>query len=227
MRITFLGDSLTHGSFGGSFIAALREMLPQHEIVNSGRGGDTVLNWLRRLDEVLVQEPEAVFVMVGGNDAISHIYPATRPYYEQAKKIPDGEITPEQFAQAYRDLLTQLQSQHILTWVGLPPNEYSPELVAALRQYNDSAREIAELLRIGCIDFMAHFPAVDIPPRPPLGLGTINLIGKRSSSGWNDYEAARQEGGFSFTFDGLHLMPEAAQQMAGWIASFLAAQGLG
>ena len=95
MRIVCFGDSLTWGEYGGSYVDELARLLPQHTFVNAGVGGDMVVNLLRRLDEdVIAQTPDAAFVMVGGNDAVAYTYPATRPYYTQVKKIPNGFITP-------------------------------------------------------------------------------------------------------------------------------------
>lgn len=221
MKIVFLGDSLTWGGYGGDFVAELAALLPENEIINAGIGGNTVLNLLNRVDDVLESGPDGIFVMVGGNDAISSSQPATRRYYEQVQKVPGGIVSPEQFAQTYRDLLTKIQLAHVLAWVGLEPTEYNPETVEAVQQYNALANEAAKAVNIPVLDLTAHFPPKNVQPRPPLDQAAINLIGKRSSSGWNDYETEQKHGGFSFTFDGLHLMPESAKEMAEIIADFL------
>jgi lysophospholipase L1-like esterase len=221
MKIVFLGDSLTWGGYGGNFVAEIATLLPDHEIVNAGIGGNTVLNLLNRVDEVLSDKPDGIFVIVGGNDAISSSQPATRRYYEQVQKVPFGVVTPEQFAQAYRDLLTKIQLAHVLAWVGLEPSEYNPETVAAVQEYNALASEAAKAVNIPALDLMAQFPPRNVQSRPPLNQADINLIGKRASSGWDDYEAEQQRGGYSFTFDGLHLTPDSAKRMAQIIADFL------
>lgn len=222
MNLIFFGDSLTWGKYGGSYFDALVPLLLQHTLINAGVGGDTVLNLLERLEnDVLAHQPDGVFIMIGGNDAISYSQPATRQYYRNAKHIPDGVVTPDQFALAYRDLLTRLHAAHILAWVGLPPIEQNPTVVNALRHYNALAEEIARTLNIPVLDLMAAFTPAAIPERPPLGMDTILTIGKRESTGWNDYETARNEGGYTFTFDGLHLMPSAAEQAARLIAAFI------
>lgn len=221
MKIAFLGNSLTKGSYGGSFVDALKELMPQHEIINAGEGGNTVINLLRRLDDVLDQEPDGIFVMTGGNDAISNLYPETRAYYKQVQKIPDGFVTPEQFSRNYRELLSQIQMRHVLTWVGLPPQEYSQAQVEAMRQYNELARDVARPLNIPVLDLMADFVPADVPEREPLSIRDINRIGEHMRTGWSDYETARQEGGYTFTFDGLHPTPEAAEKIARKIADFL------
>ena len=221
MKIVFFGDSLTWGGYGGNYVAELVKLLPKHEIINSGVGGNTVLNLLNRVDEVLADNPDGIFVMVGGNDSISYSQPATRRYYEQVQNVPGGIVAPEQFSQAYRDLLTKIQLAHVLAWVGLAPVEYNPEVVAAVQQYNALANEAAKAVNIPVLDLMEPFPPQHIQPRPPLDQAIINLIGKRSSSGWSDYEAEQKRGGYTFTFDGLHLTPQSAAQVAKLIADFL------
>ena len=86
--IAFLGDSLTWGGYGGNFVDVVRERMPDHTIINAGVGGDTVVNLMRRVDEVLeTHEPDTIFVMVGGNDATSYSMPKTRGYYKKAREL--------------------------------------------------------------------------------------------------------------------------------------------
>jgi len=222
MKLIFFGDSLIEGSYGGSFVAGVASLLPGHTIIGAGESGNTVINLLNRLDAVLEEEPDGIFVMCGGNDAISYSQPETRRYYRRVQKIPDGIVTPDAFARSYRDLLTRIQLAHIRAWVGLPPMEYNPETVAALKQYNALAREAADSLSIPVLDLMTRLNPERIPPRPPLDRQAIRLVGQRQESGWSDYETERQRGGFTYTFDGLHLTPEAAQRVAQLVVEFLA-----
>ncbi len=217
-----MGDSLTWGKYGGDFVAQVAHLLPEHTITNAGVGGFTILNLLAGLDDVLAAAPDLIFVMVGGNDALSSLFPALRPYYRQVHKVADGFVPPEVFARAYRDLLTRIQLAHVQAAVGLPPAEYNPEVAAIIEQYNNLAREAAASFNIPLLDVMARFKPAYIPERPPLTMADINLIGARVRDNWDDYETEREQGGYSFTFDGLHLTPEAAHQLAIWIAEFLA-----
>lgn len=222
MRIVCLGDSLTWGRYGGSYVDALAGLLPQHTFVNAGVGGDTVVNLLHRLaDDVIIHMPDAVFVMVGCNDAISSLYPKTRPYYQQVKKVPNGYLTADDFGRTYRELLEQLQLQHCLVWVGLEPTEYSPALDAELRLFNAQAHAAADALNLPVLDLYRLMVPPSLQDRPPLGLDTIQLIGRRSRDGWQDYELERALGGYTFTFDGLHPTPEGAQQIAAYVAAFV------
>ena len=104
MKIAFLGNSLVEGSYGGNFVAQVAARLPQHTLINAGQNGNTILNLLGRLDDLLAQEPEIVFVFCGGNDAISNSQPETRRYYERVMKVPGGVVTPDQFRNHFREL---------------------------------------------------------------------------------------------------------------------------
>lgn len=222
MRIVFLGDSLTWGGYGGNFVQHVAQLMPQHEIVNAGVGGDTVINLLRRVESVIEDnEPDVMFVMVGGNDATSYRMPATRGYYRKAKQIENGIVTPDDYEAAYRDLLTQIQLNFVQVFVGLAPTEYSRELVEARSQYNEGARRIAESLNVPVLDLDAIFTPQNPIEREPVNLQFIQDIGSRASSGWNNFEEERLKWGYTYTFDGMHLLPATAQKFAQHIVSFL------
>lgn len=224
MHITFLGNSLVEGRYGGSFVEAAAARLPGHTITNAGVSGSTILNIAARLDAVLDGQPDGIFLVCGGNDAISYSQPATRRYYEQVQGVPGGMVSPDVFARTYRDVLLRVQMAHVLAWVGLGQAEYNPAVAAAMAQYNALAREAADALNIPVLDLTAELVPVSVPERSPLSITTINLIGQRMRSGWQDYEAERIRGGYSFTFDGLHLTPSAAQRVGERVADFLKAQ---
>jgi len=221
VKIAFLGNSLVEGSYGGNFVAEVAKRLPQHTIINAGQNGNTILNLLARLDSLLEQEPDVIFVFCGGNDAISFSQPDTRRYYERVMKVPDGVVTPDAFRTYFRDLLTRIQAAQIVTYVGLSPMEHNPEVAEAMRQYNQIAAEVCSGLNVPTLDLMSALNPSYIPERPSLSQKTINLIGQRVASGWKDYAAEREAGGYTYSFDGLHLTPETAVKVANMVVQFL------
>jgi lysophospholipase L1-like esterase len=221
VKIAFFGNSLVEGSYGGNFVAQVAARLPQHTIINAGQNGNTTLNLLGRLDDLLAQEPEIIFVFCGGNDAISYSQPETRRYYERVMKVPQGTVTPDQFRSYFRELLMRIQLAQVVAYVGLGPMEHNPATAAAMQQYNGIAAEVCRSLNVPTLDLMTALNPAHIPDRSALSQATINLIGERVSSGWKDYSNERERGGYTYSFDGLHLTPETAVQVADMVVKFL------
>jgi lysophospholipase L1-like esterase len=222
MKIVFLGDSLSWGGYGGNFVAEVAKRMPEHEIINEGVGGDTVVNLLRRVESVIEEhKPDAIFVMVGGNDATSYIMPATRNYYRKAKKLDNGMVSPEDFESNYRELLHQIQLHHVLPLVGIAPTEYNKELVKAKQSYNAIAKSLAEKLNIPVLDLDSPFTPANPIEREATSLQFIQQIGERVAAGWNEFESEREKWGYSYTFDGMHLLPQTAIKFAELIVPFL------
>lgn len=222
MKIVFFGDSLTWGEYGGNYVEVIKQLLPHHTIINEGVGGDTVINLFQRYESVIDKhQPDVLFVMVGGNDAASYSMLDTQIYYRSNKKIDGGIVTPDLFEHTYRNLLTELQLNHIITFVGLAPTEYNPKLKETKHHYNQLAQKVASSINIAVLDLETPFKTDTIPDREPVSLKLIQDIGYRVTLGWNDFEAERDKYGYTYTFDGMHLMPSSAQKMGTLIAKFL------
>lgn len=74
MRIAFYGDSLTAGSPGVSFFPALEAMLAEHQLINCGKGGDTVISLYRRISRDALCDPTDIAVLwVGVNDVLAKV----------------------------------------------------------------------------------------------------------------------------------------------------------
>lgn len=74
MRIAFVGDSLTSGRPGCSYVRVLRDRLPAHTLVNWGVGNDTAISLYRRIARRRGAEQfDVAFIWVGVND----VAPAT------------------------------------------------------------------------------------------------------------------------------------------------------
>jgi lysophospholipase L1-like esterase len=227
MKIVFIGDSLTQGTYGANYVNKVAAALRGHHFINEGVNGDTSLNLYRRVNaHVIDHQPQGVFIMIGVNDAISYSEPGTRLYFRFIKRIRGGRMTPITFRENLRATLTRLQFAQIRTWVALPPVEYRPAVVDALRQVNAAAAEVCEELRIPALDLMAILTPEEIPNRPPMStfsdlprklLGRLPLHSK-ANEGAN--------AGFTYTFDGIHLTEDGAQRMADAIVSFLRANGV-
>ncbi|NWG15446.1 MAG: hypothetical protein HXY41_02310 [Chloroflexi bacterium] len=226
MKIVFLGDSLTQGTFGVGYVDRVAAALPGHRFINEGVNGDTSLNLYRRVEkDVLAYRPDGVFVMVGVNDALSLSEPAIRTYYRFAKRVPGGLVSPIAFRENMRALLGKLAHAGLMIWVALPPLEYRPAQVAALRELNAYAGQICAELDIPALDLMAALVSADVPERPPVSR-RFYLRSLPVMLGGRQFDRLRDEGGFTYSFDGIHLTADGAQRFADNIVPFLRANGL-
>ncbi|MBU1339511.1 MAG: SGNH/GDSL hydrolase family protein [Acidobacteria bacterium] len=75
MRIAFFGDSLTAGVPGASFFQLVRERLPGDELINYGKGGDTVISLYRRVRRLPVERMDIAFLWIGVNDVLVRVSP--------------------------------------------------------------------------------------------------------------------------------------------------------
>ena len=83
VRILMLGDSLTagygllsHEALPARLEAALRALEVAARVINGGVSGDTTTGGLARLDWALADDPHAVVVALGANDALRAMDPA-------------------------------------------------------------------------------------------------------------------------------------------------------
>ena len=81
-RLMAYGDSLTHGyglpageTFPEQLEAALRADGLDVTVINAGNSGDTTAGGLARLDWALADDPDAVILELGANDALRGISP--------------------------------------------------------------------------------------------------------------------------------------------------------
>lgn len=226
MKIVFFGDSLTQGNFGVGYVDKVAKLMRGHHFVNSGINGDTSLNLYRRIDrDVLDLQPDGVFIMIGCNDAASYVEMGTSWYFRYFKRIPGGKISPIAFRENLRAVLTKIQISKKRVWVALPPLEYRPALVDALRQMNAEAAKLCAEMNIPVLDLMAYLTPKDIPERPPMGMGTAlqNLTALLTG---RHYDQLRAAGGYTYSFDGIHLTDDGAQRIAELVTNFLRVNGV-
>lgn len=226
MKIVFAGDELLQGLPGAGIVAGVAAGLRGHHFINEGRFGDTSLNLYRRVeDDLLAHRPQAAFLLSGLHDAISRSERGLRPYYRWRKDLRAGRSSPIACRENLRAILEQLERHGIRCLVALPPVEYRPELVNALRDVNGAARQLCDELQVPVLDLQTVMTPANVPARPSLQLPWL-----ARSWLWQyrapDYERLRQQGNFSYSLDGLRPTPAGAQRMATFIVDFLRQNGL-
>ena len=68
--IACIGDSLTHGNIGQSWVDYLREEFPNDIFLNEGINANTTWQVLQRLEPIFECKPDLIILMIGTNDAL-------------------------------------------------------------------------------------------------------------------------------------------------------------
>lgn len=221
--IVFLGDSLTEGVIGASFVERLRAALVgEARIINAGVNGDTVLNLRWRVArDVAPHNPDIVVVMSGLNDlGTAYAVPLHRVYYRIAKGNLIN-LTPRRYAAAYRALVAELrkrtQAQIILCTPTTLTEQLDTPVQPLIEAYAAIVRAIAYQEGLPLVDLRATFTeaiAQDPRPGPPyhISIALRDMIATRI--GRATYPELTNRRGYRLLCDGAHLAEAGAELAA-------------
>ncbi|UCE42526.1 MAG: SGNH/GDSL hydrolase family protein [Candidatus Aminicenantes bacterium] len=220
LKIAFLGDSLTEGITGASYFEILRQKLPQHELINYGKGGDTVISLYRRLHQIDMDPGlDLGFLWIGVND----VFVKTSWRFLLAKRLRGQPWAKNhtQFQEYYNSQLEFLLDRitHIFT---LPPLLIGEDI------NNDWNKELTVLSKIirALSDFYPNVEFVDLRE------AFISQLASKITSPYvsksvyrvildalfaktpekTEKKAAKR--GLHFTIDGVHLNRAGAEKVA-------------
>ncbi len=108
MRVAFLGDSLTEGWPGSAYLPLLQSRLPQHELLNYGRAGDTVAGLLARARATRLSPVDLGVLWVGANDAVTGAWDACSPEGGWARPPLPARVRAD-----YRELIDWMSARAI------------------------------------------------------------------------------------------------------------------
>ncbi len=87
MKVAFFGDSLTEGVPGVAYFSLLQQRFPESELFNYGKGGDTVISLLKRIESITFPSKfDLAFLWIGVNDVfvkVSKMYPLLKKLRRQ------------------------------------------------------------------------------------------------------------------------------------------------
>ena len=87
MKVAFFGDSLTEGFAGVAYFSLLQQRFPESELFNYGKGGDTVISLLKRIESIAFPSKfDLAFLWIGVNDVfvkVSRMYPLLKKLRRQ------------------------------------------------------------------------------------------------------------------------------------------------
>ena len=211
MKVAFFGDSLTEGFPGVAYFSLLKKIFPDFELFNYGKGGDTVISLLKRLEKLTFPEPfDIAFLWVGVNDVFVKTS-WTYPIIKTLRRQPWAK-NRETFGICYRKLLHFLlpKAERLFT--------VSPLLIGEDLN-NPWNRELEELSRIiaelsheheSCIHidlrevFISRIDSKSVSPYVPKSF--LRIL--RDATAFKTAEAIAEEAsrrGLFLTLDGVHL----------------------
>jgi lysophospholipase L1-like esterase len=220
LRIAFFGDSLTEGIVGVSYFDLLRNKLPYHQLINHGKGGDTVRSLYRRLRQMELEIPcELGFLWIGVNDVFVKTS-WTFPVIKRLRNQPWSK-NKEEFREDYIKLLELLR--HAMTHVYTVPPLFIGEDLG--NPWNRELDSLSQIIR----EVSSSFPGVEfidlrtviIPhlPKRTMGLYVPKsfvriILDSLFVKTPEEMENKAAERGLVLTLDGIHLSRRGAVMVA-------------
>ncbi|MFC2076986.1 SGNH/GDSL hydrolase family protein [candidate division KSB1 bacterium] len=225
MNLAFFGDSLTEGKPGVSFYELLQFKLPEHEMYNYGKGGDTVKSHYRRIKTLDIDRPFDVAVLwIGVNDVMVHLS-KTYPWLKRLAGQPWSK-TVKDFTDYYIGTIDWL-IKHSIRVIVLPPMFIGESPVSGCnRQLERLADAIKDLTvyreNVEYLDirefFISELNRETISEYMPKSVLVTLLDGiLLQSNGRVDKKSAKR--GLQFTLDGVHLNGKGAEMIAEILAA--------
>jgi lysophospholipase L1-like esterase len=211
VKITFWGDSLTAGQPGSSYFDKLTQRLPEHTLVNNGKGGDTVVSLHKRMLRTAPLDPvDMAFLWIGTNDVFVKLSYSFR-VLAFLRSMPASQNKAE-FKAHYQSLLSML-SQNADAVAAVPPILIGEDLE---NRWNQQLAELARLIEelvshyhnVTYLDLRAAFTSrlVQKQSTPYLPVSASQIAVDSLSLKTDDQiDQAAGERGLHFTLDGVHL----------------------
>ena len=143
--IACIGDSLTHGNIGQSWVDYLREEFPNYVFLNEGINGNTAWQVLKRLDPILQCKPDLIILMIGTNDALGSFDIDSGLRYKKNNNLPEVPSF-EKYTEQLLELIDKLGISSKIAICTLPPigeNKDSP-VNKHLKKFNDFIKVVAD-----------------------------------------------------------------------------------
>jgi lysophospholipase L1-like esterase len=238
----FAGDSLTEGTYGESYVARIAAAMERGEaglagqVINAGRGADTVKSLLNRIDAPLRQHrPDWVILAIGCNDiwipwltshsVIWKIWALARRF--QSDQVPTTDM--DQFAALYRALIDKAMQQAgtrvlVCTTSGSgerlssPPNRQMARLNGVIKRVAIDRRVPVADVWQAFVDVLAPMPQ---PSAYVAGELLFTMMDRRQLATTSP-DTISQRRRLHLTFDGLHLNSRGADLWARTILRALA-----
>lgn len=227
ITIACIGDSITHGLVSANYVAMLEERFAGEDCawINAGVDNDTTLNMLRRVSELIPNQPDVVLIFGGTNDAIASLSTPSFRLLQVLKLLPTRP-TQEWAIQNMRELLrvVKLGTQAQVAVLSIPPlgEALDSRPMNWVRAYNARLHKLAE--EEGCA-YLPVFEGMEAVLRSEPAAGHVFRGSLWMSAEFvllgEDFDTYAERKGFRLLIDGVHLNRRAAALVADAVEKYL------
>ena len=230
--VACIGDSLTHGNVGQSWVDYLRLEFKDTIFLNEGINANTSWQVLQRLEPILECKPDVIILMIGTNDALGSFDVNSGLRYKRNNKLPEAP-TFYKFKEYLPKIIERLSVSPKVAICTLPPVGENKEskVNQHVNQFNDFIKIVAKekninLLQVSDslwsdIDSRTYPSEIDYNPKSIPLLRRIfggifhHYLFKKS---WNDIAKSK---GQWILFDQIHLNERGANIVFNLVKSFI------
>jgi lysophospholipase L1-like esterase len=142
--IACIGDSLTHGNIGQSWVHYLRQEFPNDVFLNEGINGNTAWQVIQRVDPILQCQPDLIILLIGTNDALGSFDINSGLRYKKNNELPEVP-TLKKYKEHLNELIEKIGIQSKIAICTLPPigENVNSEVNKHVNLFNDFIKLIA------------------------------------------------------------------------------------
>ena len=143
--IACIGDSLTHGNIGQSWVDYLRKEFPNYIFLNEGINANTTWQVLQRLEPIFKCKPDLIILMIGTNDALGSFDIDSGLRYKKNNNLPEVPSF-EKYKEQLVELIDKISLSSKVVMCTLPPiGENKDSLVNQhVKKFNDYIKLVAD-----------------------------------------------------------------------------------
>lgn len=230
--VACIGDSLTHGNVGQSWVDYLRLEFKDTIFLNEGINANTSWQVLQRLEPILECKPDVIILMIGTNDALGSFDVNSGLRYKRNNKLPEVPSF-DKYKEYLPKIIERLSVSSKVAICTLPPIGENKEskVNQHVNQFNDFIKIVAKekninLLQVSDslwsdIDSRTYPSEIDYNPKSIPLLRRIfggifhHYLFKKS---WNDIAESK---GQWILFDQIHLNERGANIVFNLVKSFI------
>jgi len=230
--VACIGDSLTHGNVGQSWVDYLRLEFKDTIFLNEGINANTSWQVLQRLEPIIACRPDVIILMIGTNDALGSFDVNSGLRYKRNNNLPEVP-TFDKYKEYLPKIIDRLSTSSRIVLCTLPPvgenkkskvnqhvNQFNDFIKIVVKEKNISLLQVSDALWSD-IDSRTYPIESDYNPKSIPLLRRIfggifhHYLFKKS---WNDI--AKDKGQW-ILFDQIHLNERGAHIVFNLVKSFI------